>query len=208
MSNRFRQIIPVRSNYVPQFYTPDFGALATTLGTQQQAYDKALAVGEKVPKHLQTPEERAALEDYMSSVRGSIDEVSKVYADEGVNAGNRRRKELLRTVGRDWQPGGKADRFQKRLATVQAAKKQIDEQYKDFPEVADYYKRQIEIMPFEEAGQATNYGIGTPSMQGVLSDKDTVDFVNKAASNVKADQVVKNAYLNKEALKDLSFKDY
>ena len=50
--NRFRQIIPVRSNYLPQTYTPDFGAIATTLGAQQQAYDKALAVGEKVPKHL------------------------------------------------------------------------------------------------------------------------------------------------------------
>ena len=57
----------------------------------------------------------------MSGVRSSIDDLSRLYADEGVNAGNRARKELLREVGRDWQPGGKADRFQKRLETITAA---------------------------------------------------------------------------------------
>lgn len=206
-TNRFRQIIPVRSNYVPQVYTPDFSAMATVLGQQQQAYDQALAVGEKVPQHLQTPEERAALENYMSGVRGSIDELSRIYADEGVNAGNRKRKELLRTVGRDWQPGGTADRFQKRLETVQAARKSIDEMYKDDPRVADYYKRQISISPFEESENANNYGIGTPTTDKIYSTEELGNYYDKVLGNIEADQIVQAPYLDRNTLRGMSFKD-
>lgn len=204
--NRFRQIIPVRSNYVPQTYVPDFAALATTLGSQQQAYDQALAVGEKVPKHLQTPEERMALEDYMSSVRGQIDGLAQSYSDEGVNAGNRRRKELLREVSRDWQPGGKADIFQKRLETVESIRKKIDETYDD-PRVANYYKNQIQISPYEEAANAGNYGIGNPNLTKVLSSEEKMKYYDQVVGNISADQIVGDAFLDRNALKGLSFKD-
>lgn len=204
--NRFRQIIPVRSNYVPQTYVPDFAALATTLGSQQQAYDQALAVGEKVPKHLQTPEERMALEDYMSSVRGQIDGLAQSYSDEGVNAGNRRRKELLREVSRDWQPGGKADIFQKRLETVESIRKKIDETYDD-PRVANYYKNQIQISPYEEAANASNYGIGNPNLTKVLSSEEKMKYYDQVVGNISADQIVGDAFLDRNALKGLSFKD-
>jgi hypothetical protein len=204
--NRFRQIIPVRSNYVPQTYVPDFAALATTLGSQQQTYDQALAVGEKVPKHYQSPEERMALEDYMSSVRSKIDGLAQSYSDEGVSAGNRRRKELLREISRDWQPGGKADIFQKRLETIESINKKIDETYDD-PRVANYYKNQIQISPYEEAANAGNYGIGNPNLTKVLSSEEKMKYYDQVVGNISADQIVGDAFLDRNALKGLSFKD-
>lgn len=194
--NRFRQIIPVRSNYVPQTYVPDFAALATTLGSQQQTYDQALAVGEKVPKHYQSPEERMALEDYMSSVRSKIDGLAQSYSDEGVSAGNRRRKELLREISRDWQPGGKADIFQKRLETIESINKKIDETYDD-PRVANYYKNQIQISPYEEAANAGNYGIGNPNLTKVLSSEEKMKYYDQVVGNISADQIVGDAFLDR-----------
>jgi len=203
-TGRFRNIIPVRSNFVPENYVPDFGALATALGAQQQAFDKALAVSEKVPNHLQ--QDTTDVQDYMSTVRNQINNIAETYANEGVSAGNRARKQLLREINRDWQPGGKADRFQKRLATVQSLKETIDDQYKDDPRIAQYYKQNIKINPFSDE-TSPNYGIGTPSFDKILSTEDISTHYDKTLGNIKADQVVSDAYLDRNALRGVSFKD-
>lgn len=203
--SRFRQNLgPVRSNYIPENFTPNFGAYAEILAKQQGAFDEAEALGEKVPKHLQQDYE--AVQGYLGNITSSIDELAKTYADEGVMAGNRKRKELLRTVNKDWQPGGKADRFQQRLNTYQLERKRIEEQYKDDPRIAQYYINQIKVNPFEDE-TAPNYGIGTPTLDKVLSTEELGNYYDKVIGNIQADQVVQWPFLDKATLAGVSFKD-
>lgn len=200
---RYRNLISVRSNYIPEVYTPNFAAYADILKQQQNAYDIAGALGEKVPQHLQQDYE--AISKYMGDVRTKIDDLANVYG-ESVTEGNRRRKALLREIGRDWQPGGRADRFQKRLSTFEAQRKQLEEQYKDDPRIAQYYINKIGVSPYEDE-TAPNYGIQSPTTYKIYNDEELNNYYDKALGNISADQIVKTPYLDKSMLKGISFKD-
>lgn len=201
---RYRNLISVQSNYVPEQYTPNFGAYAEILKQQQSAFDTMGALGEKVPQHLQQDYEDVT--NYLGEVRNKIDSIADIYDKQGVSAGNRQRKSLLRDVSRDWQPGGKADRFQQRLNTYSAEKKRLEELYKDDPRIAQYYISKIGVSPYKDE-TAPNYGIQSPTTYKIYNDEELNNYYDKALGNISADQIVKTPYLDKSMLKGISFKD-
>lgn len=203
-ASRYRNLISVQSNYVPEEYTPNFGAYADILKQQQTAFDTMGALGEKVPQHLQQDYEDVT--KYLGDVRSKIDSIADIYDKQGVSAGNRQRKALLREVGREWQPGGKADRFQQRLNTYSAQKKQLEETYKDDPRIAQYYINKIGVSPYSD-NTAPNYGISSPTTYKIYNDEELNDYYDKALGNISADQVVSAPQLDKSTLRGVSFKD-
>lgn len=203
--SRFDQPISIRSTFVPREWMPNFDALDQALGQQQQGFDIAKAVSSKIPEHLKY--DRPFIQEYKQELDDAMEGVANIYKSQGINAGNRARRDLIQQVQQDWQPGGRADIFQKRLATFKQEADNIREIYKDQPILQQYYLKRLEtegVQPYRTESGA--YGdITTPQgMVRHVDAKEMSDWLNKAIDNIK-DTDLKRMGISKIQLKNFQY---
>lgn len=132
---RFNRFAPRDYNmewYVPKEVMPNIEAWDSLLGEQQKKYDTAkMLLSEKMPKYLQTEEDRQLFQKYKESVGQTLDNVTEAYQSKGVNAGNQALQEAARTFSKHWQPGGLANVLEDRYNSFAAAQQEIEKSYKD-----------------------------------------------------------------------------
>jgi len=135
--NRFNRFLPrdySMEHYVPKLVMPNFEMWDQTLGAQQNKIDSAkLMFSDKMPKYLQTEEDRNLLQQYKQFTNEALADISKTYQSQGVQAGNQKLRDLGQQLLREWQPGGKAAVLEDRYNAYQNALKEIEESYKKDP---------------------------------------------------------------------------
>lgn len=197
MANRFDRPIAHDYNmeyYIPKEFIPNFEAWDSLLGQFQKEYDTAQTVSAMVPEYLQYDEQ--ALQEYVQSNQAEIDAVTDQFVNQGVTAGRQAQAGLLGRLKRDWQPGGKADKFQKRKAAFQAYVEKYEEQFKDAPQFMKDYAMQklVSSITPNDIDQV----IGDPNVgayQEIFTDfmdyKKTIDPDGHTWEYVAGDWIVK-----------------
>lgn len=127
--NRFNTPIQSSRKYVNQYWTPNADLLAKALQSQQTNYDLAQQAGNIPIEALPKDEELA--QSIRSGIDNKITNLANVYKTQGVNAGNREQKNLLRDIRRMQLPGGQVFNLKKNVTNYQEYKKQIDSMYKE-----------------------------------------------------------------------------
>lgn len=116
-------------SFVPNLPMPNFEAWNEMLSTQQQGYDTAIALTEKMPKYLQTEQDRELLGQYKGLVDNSLNDITTAYQEQGVTAGNRLLRDKTREILKQWQPGGTAAALEDRYTAYQSALGEIQKGY-------------------------------------------------------------------------------
>jgi len=124
--NRFDQPVNIRSTYMPKEFIPNLDAYAQVMGQQQAQYDQLLDTANKVPRYLTADEQR--VEQYRQSMQENIDRITDSYVRNGLQSGNVARRDYLRQLQNDWQPGGEAYVIDQNYQAFQTYKEQLDDQ--------------------------------------------------------------------------------
>ena len=155
-SNRYTVLQPTTFD-VP-LYQPNWEALDQALLQQQQQYDVVKSLDEKVPKHLQ--QHAPAAMAYKERISAGIDDVAEAYRTGDIASGNKKRNELLRTVTKEWMPGGEAYALEDAYNTVQSILSKYDEMYKDNPSFMNefaVYKTMSQIKDWDYDAKTGKY---------------------------------------------------
>lgn len=133
--NRFDRLGPQKDysweTYIPKLPEINYDLLSQTMAQQQGQVDLANAISEKQPQVLQTEQDVAWYNQYKQKVDQGLTNVSKAYAEKGASEGNRAYRNYINDIKKAWRPGGDADILNNRYTGYYAAKKAIEDQYKD-----------------------------------------------------------------------------
>lgn len=206
MANRFDVYTPIRSTFMPREFIPNFAALDAALGEQQRGFDVAQAAADKVPQHLKHDVD--AITQYRSELDNAMSSVAEAYKNQGLTAGNRARRDLIRQVERDWQPGGRADVFQKRLAKFQTIAENIKKTYEDQPLIQNYYLNKLDkegVQPYIDPDSGSYGDVISPTgMVRHVDAKEMSEWLNKAIDNIK-DTDLKRLGISKVQLANFNY---
>lgn len=100
--SRYLQINPADLSGIG-IYQPNFEALDSLLATQQQSYDVAEELANKIPNHLQ--EDATGIKALTEGLQQKMGDVSELFTQD-IGAGNRALRNLKRDALKLWQPGG------------------------------------------------------------------------------------------------------
>lgn len=113
MRNRFDRRARLQSTYQPITPTVNFELLAKSLQAQQGSYDKALEAYSKVPDYIrQSDSASAEAKAYRDAQQQRIQSMSDAFISGGIQKGNIARKEGMRSLLQDFQPGGIANKLE------------------------------------------------------------------------------------------------
>jgi len=110
-------------HYVPQEFIPDFKAWDEILAKTQLEKDTAELIFDKVPAHYKT--DTGNVSEYMKKRQEGIDQITNLYSTGDIARAKMMQSELVRQVGRDFQPGGEAKAYEDNLARIEAYKQGI-----------------------------------------------------------------------------------
>jgi hypothetical protein len=122
--NRFDQHISYRSQFIPKEFIADFEGLKQSAALQQQQYDQIQEASNKLPKHIQGDTD--AVNKYRLENEQRMEEVTNQYR-QGIDVGNRARRDYLTDIKRDWSPTGRAFNIQSNYDAYGAYKKDLDD---------------------------------------------------------------------------------
>ena len=116
---------------VPAMPTLNYEMLNSMLAQQQGQFDLARTISEKQPQVLQTEGDLALYDQYKQMVDTGLQSVTNAYASQGAAEGSRAYREYINNVRKAWQPTGIASALNDRHTSYYAAKKQLEDYYKD-----------------------------------------------------------------------------
>lgn len=135
--SRFDRVVPKNWDYpesiIPQLPVLNYEMLDSMLGQQQQQFDLTKTISEKQPQVLQTEGDLALYDQYKQMTDAGLQSVTDAYANKGAAEGSRQYRDYVNNMRKAWQPTGIASALNDRYTSYYAAKKQIDEFYKDDP---------------------------------------------------------------------------
>lgn len=118
--------------YVPKEIMPNIEAWSGLLQEQQNKFDTTkMLLSDKLPKYLQTEEDRQLFQQYKQLADSTLDNITKQYQENGITAGNQAMKEAVRLFNREWMPGGMANVLEDRYAGYQKGLEEIEKTYKE-----------------------------------------------------------------------------
>jgi len=129
--SRFDKFTPRDYNmewYVPQEFMPNFEAWDKMLASKQTKYDTAIALSQKLPKHLANRVDLAG--EYKAKTDQAINDISQAYTKD-ITAGDRMIRDYGINLNRDWQAGGLAYELEQEVADYAKAQEEITKYYKD-----------------------------------------------------------------------------
>lgn len=129
--SRFDKFTPRDYNmewYMPKEFIPDFEAWNTLLANKQTKYDTAVALSQKLPKHLAHRVDLAG--QYKQKTDQAINDISSAYTKD-ITAGDRMLRDYGLNMNRDWQAGGLAYELEQEAADYAKAQEEISKYYKD-----------------------------------------------------------------------------
>ena len=170
MPNRYFTLQGTTFDDIP-LITPDFEGVESLLSNQQKMYDVTKSLADKKPLHIKT--HAPAVQNYITGVRSGIDQVSEAYANQGVQAGNKVRNELIKKVSRDWQPGGEAYGFEDVYNTYNTLSKKYSDKFIDDPNFMDQYAQ----MKLKSSIKEWDYDAETETYSNVV-DPNVSEYVD------------------------------
>ena len=118
-------------HYVPKEFMPNFEALDSILTQFQTEKDGTEALLNNVPEHIK--QDTKALNEYVKGNQEAMDALTNSYMSGNLSAARADQAKLLKRVRRDYQPGGKATKFESRKKQLGAIMKEFEDKYKDDP---------------------------------------------------------------------------
>lgn len=116
--------------YVPTLPQVDFEAFGELLQQQQGQFDAYnTLLTSKLPKYLPTERDQQLYQQYKADANKAVTNVTDLYVNQGVSAGNRAIKDGVKTFAQDWQPGGRAAVLEDRYTGYQNARTQIEKEF-------------------------------------------------------------------------------
>lgn len=191
--NRFMQFDPVSFENIP-IYKPNFELLQQNIQNAQNIWDQGQEFRNLVPQYAD--ELKGATDSYMQGVNATIDQMAKIYKDQGVQAGNRAFRDMARNFKRDWAPGGTAYEIQESSRRYEAQRNNIMQQIAKNPQYAargqnELNKLQKEFSEFAQNGfRGPNGEIGryNPSSPRSYYDQAQVNQLASLALGLNANR--------------------
>lgn len=175
--------------YVPKEIMPNIEAWSGLLQKQQSEFDATkMLLSDKLPKYLQTEEDRQLFTQYKNLTDQTLDNLTRQYQENGVTAGNQAMKDAVRLFNREWMPGGIANVLEDRYNAYQKGLEEIEKTYKDDPRginkqfAQDQLRRQLSnpINYNKDTGEYSR--ISTPEL---FKDPNIQSLILKAVDQVK-----------------------
>ena len=186
--SRFDKFTPRDYNmewYMPKEFIPDFEAWNTLLANKQTKYDTAVALSQKLPKHLAHRVDLAG--QYKQKTDQAINDISSAYTKD-ITAGDRMLRDYGLNMNRDWQAGGLAYELEQEAADYAKAQEEISKYYKD-AKAEHSANKNLAMYKLQEAakkdfGYDPNTGLYTRA--GIVADTTPfVDIMEEAQKVVK-----------------------
>jgi hypothetical protein len=186
--SRFDKFTPRDYNmewYMPKEFIPDFEAWNTLLANKQTKYDTAVALSQKLPKHLAHRVDLAG--QYKQKTDQAINDISSAYTKD-ITAGDRMLRDYGLNMNRDWQAGGLAYELEQEAADYAKAQEEIGKYYKD-AKAEHSANKNLAMYKLQEAakkdfGYDPNTGLYTRA--GIVADTTPfVDIMEEAQKVVK-----------------------
>lgn len=186
--SRFDKFTPRDYNmewYMPKEFIPDFEAWNTLLANKQTKYDTAVALSQKLPKHLAHRVDLAG--QYKQKTDQAINDISAAYTKD-ITAGDRMLRDYGLNMNRDWQAGGLAYELEQEAADYAKAQEEISKYYKD-AKAEHSANKNLAMYKLQEAakkdfGYDPNTGLYTRA--GIVADTTPfVDIMEEAQKVVK-----------------------
>lgn len=158
MINRFDRFLPKSFDWqtlptqLPQL---NYELLDGLLAQQQTQLEQSKLISQKVPNALQTEDDLAKQQQYKQLVEQGLNDVTKAYTEQGIQAGNRAYKDYVNNIKQQWQPSGLASVLESRYQGYQQGKKAIDDYYKD--ETNPVYKQYAYDQLNNQVASGTGY---------------------------------------------------
>ena len=135
MANRYTRVGATEFDDI-ELFQPNFGEIDQMLAMQQAEYDGFNKNKERAtPHHTKDAE---SVSQFQKDRNKRIDDVSNVFLDKGVQAGNRALKDEASRIERDYKPGGQAHAYDQRLAQYEAEAKRLREHFKEQPQLQNW----------------------------------------------------------------------
>lgn len=143
------------NTYIPQLPQINYELWDQMLGQQQNQLEQSKLISQKVPNALQTEDDLAKQQQYKQLVEQGLNDVTKAYTEQGIQAGNRAYKDYVNNIKQQWQPSGLASVLESRYQGYQQGKKAIDDYYKD--ETNPVYKQYAYDQLNNQVASGTGY---------------------------------------------------
>lgn len=187
----------IRTGYQParlpqnqQWFQLPLDKMYTILSDAQTKAD--LARGEVDALSSQTfanlPQDAAAAEQAKLWLKDSADKLVEQYGEDPRAWGAGLTK-LRKEIAYRFDPNtGDIGAMQSRVDNFKAYQTKLQEQYKDYPELASYAVSNIKVDPLEASmGDKVSFGVTPPSMKRNVEEKEITDFIDKTLGNIMAD---------------------
>lgn len=158
MINKFDKFLPKQFQWetlptqLPQL---NFELLDQLLAQQQSQAEQSKLISQKIPNALQTEDDLQKQQEYKAIVDAGLDNVTRAYTENGVQAGNRAYRDYVNQIKQLWQPSGLASVLESRYQGYQQGKKAIDDYYKD--ETNPVYKQYAYDQLNNQVASGTGY---------------------------------------------------
>jgi len=176
--SRFDKFTPRDYNmewYMPKEFIPDFEAWNTMLAGKQSKYDTAVALSQKLPKHLAHRVDLAG--QYKQKTDQAINDISSAYTKD-ISAGDRMLRDYGLNMNRDWQAGGLAYELEQEAAEYAKAQEEISKYYKDAKAEHSANKNLAMYKLQEAAKKDFGYDPNTGLYTRASISADTTSFVD------------------------------
>ena len=134
------------------------------------------------------PQDAAAAEQAKLWLRDSADKLVEQYGEDPRTWGAGLTK-LRKEIAYRFDPNtGDIGAMQSRVENFKAYQSKLQEQYKDYPELAAYAVNNIKVDPLEASmGDKVSFGVTPPAMKRNVEEKEVTDFVDKTLGNIMAE---------------------
>jgi soluble cytochrome b562 len=192
--NRFDKRARLQSTYQPIAPTANFELLAKSLQVQQNTYDKALDAYSKVPDYIRESDQASAeAKQYREGQQQRIQNMTDAFTSGGIQKGNIARKEGMRSLLQDFQPGGVGNKLETDAKRYQSYMEQLDKDLADDRITPDVHQKakQKSLKDFDLAyGNKTPFS-GYQTAANVDLTKMADDFLTGWQPNIIAGKPVK-----------------
>lgn len=201
--------------YEPQEYTPDLNALDNLMQGLQKEYSVSQSAIDKYmsPNYIRESEsDRLAAQEFRNRYKQKRDEIAKIFAEGNIRDGRRALNQAVRDLQVDTQPGGEYYELERRAKEFSDKDAALRKQYMEeigSPELYRLARRRLVkqgLSPFKNEDTGEYGTIGDPQMYKHVSQKEALDYFDKIADNIEADQIIKGGYSTRD-IQGMSFKE-
>jgi hypothetical protein len=134
------------------------------------------------------PQDAAAADQAKLWLRESADKLVEQYGEDPRSWGAGLTK-LRKEIAYRFDPNtGDIGAMQSRVENFKAYQAKLQEQYKDYPELASYAVNNIKVDPLEASmGDKVSFGVTPPAMKRNVEEKEITEFIDKTLGNIMAD---------------------